>query len=437
MNKEETKNKDIKKRIKIINFLYSKIINPFRLAVASLKRNGVRTVLTILGIVIGISAVITVMSAGNGLREFMVGMIEMFGNDTIQTEIKVPSTSHVSTENAAGIAMGIQVTTLTLEDAQAVKELPNVRDNYSMLMGQEIISYAGESRQVLIWGADASFSNVDKTEVVEGRFFTEEEDKSHTQVIVIGQTIKEKIFNNQDPLGKLVKVGKLKFKVIGVMEKRGSMAFFDMDNFIYMPIRTLQKKVMGVDYIQGFLSVVYDVDVVKQTAEEIEIIMRNEHGITDPIKDDFAVMSMTEAIEIYDSVFGAINLLLIAISSISLIVGGVGIMNIMYVSVIERTYEIGLRKSVGATYSNILWQFLWEALIITFFGAIIGFVVGVILSFAISALASTQGLEWSFIISPASIVLAISFSAVIGVGFGIFPALAAAKLDPVDALRKK
>lgn len=412
-------------------------LTSLKIALTALHRNQARTLLTVLGVVIGIAAVITVMSAGNGLRNFMVGMIEMFGSDTIQTEIKIPSTSHVSTENVAGMAMGIQVTTLTLEDAEAVKKLPNVRDNYSMLMGQEIISYAGESRQTLIWGADASFSNVDKTEVEEGRFFTDEEDHSLSQVIVIGQTTKAKLFPGQDPIGKLVKVGKLKFRVIGVMEKRGSMAFFDMDNFIYMPIRTLQKKVMGVDYTQGFLSAVYDMDIVDQTVEEIEMVMREQHDIANPIKDDFAVMSMAEAIEIYDAIFGAINLLLIAIAGISLVVGGVGIMNIMYVSVAERTYEIGLRKSVGATKSKILWQFLWEAIVITFFGALIGFIAGALLSLAISAIAVSQGLSWAFVISPGSVVLAVSFTAVIGVAFGIFPAISAANLDPVEALRKQ
>lgn len=383
-------------------------------------------------------AVITVISAGNGLRAYVVDQVETFGTDAIQVEIKVPNTGHTSSSNASGIAMGIQITTLTVEDAEAIRKLPNVSGDYATLMGQEIISYQDNNRQTLLWGASASFSNLDPTGVAEGRFFTEEEDKSLANVVVIGQTVKEKLFDQENPLGKVIKIGREKFTVIGVMNKRGSMAFFDMDNLAYLPVRTLQKKIMGVNHLTMIFTKVYDKNIADQTASEMTALLRQRHNLNsnNPDKDDFAVMTMAQALDIYNTIFGAINLLLSAIAGISLVVGGVGIMNIMYVSVTERTYEIGLRKAVGATNHNILWQFLWEAIVITIFGAIVGFILGIGLAYLISVVATALGISWKFVISGQSIILSGGVSLFIGIVFGVFPALTAAKLEPVTALRK-
>ena len=410
---------------------------PLQIAFTTLRRNKVRTLLTVLGIVIGIMSVITVMSAGNGLEAFMVEQMETFGTDIIQIEIKIPNASHVSPENLSGFVQGIQVTTMTLDDAAAVNKLPNIKGSYANMMGQEIVSYGSENKQSMLWGVEASFIDIDSTEIIGGRFFSDSEDKSLAQVAVIGQTVKDKLFSDENALGKLIKIGKLKFQVIGLMEERGSIAFFDMDNFIYIPVRTLQRKIMGINHVMAITARTIDNDIADETADEIKFLLRQRHDISagSPDKDDFAVMTMAEALELYNTIFDAIDLLLVAIAGISLVVGGVGIMNIMYVSVAERTYEIGLRKAVGATYSNILWQFLWEAITVTFLGAIIGFLWGIILSFLIAFGATSQGIGWKFVISPVSVVLAIGVSLAIGLIFGVFPAMAAAKLDPVDALR--
>ena len=422
---------------RLVSFSYCKIAMPFKIAIKAIARNKVRAFLTALGVVIGIMAVITVMSAGEGFRSYVVGQVESFGNYAVHVETKIPNTSHISADNAGNQAMGIQVTTLKLEDAEAIKKLPNIQNNYAAIIGQQVVSYQSEKKQTLLWGTTASFAEVDNNKVDEGRFFSDEEDKSLAQVAIIGRTVKEKIFNNEDPVGKFIKIGKEKFLVVGVMQKRGSITFFDMDNLIYVPIRTLQKKVMGIDHVQMIFSRMYDKNLGNQTADDITVLLRQRHNIqgNNPDKDDFAVMTMAQAMDIYNTIFGAINLLLAAVAGISLAVGGIGIINIMYVSVTERTYEIGLRKALGATSGNILWQFLWEALVITFLGAVIGFILGIGLSYLVAIGASSQGIGWKFMVSVRSIVLAIGVSFLIGIVFGVFPALAAAKLDPVTALR--
>lgn len=408
----------------------------FTIARAALKRNKGRTALTVLGIVIGITAVITVMSAGDGLRSFVIGQIETFGTDVIQIEIKVPSTGKNSTDSSGGIAQGIQITTLTLDDAEAIEKLANIKNTYSSIIGQDVVSYGSENKQILLWGSTSSFTEIDATKPATGRFFTDEEDRSLAQVAVLGSGVVEKLFGDVDPLGASIKIGTLKFDVIGVMESRGTIAFFDMDNFIYIPIRTLQTKVLGVDHINSITAQVYDKNLFEPTAEDIRSLLRDRHDIANPDKDDFGVTTMAEAMDIYNTIFGAINLLLFAVAGISLLVGGIGIMNIMYVSVSERTYEIGLRKAVGATSGVIMLQFLWEAIMMTLIGAAIGFVLGAGLSFLISAVATSLGFGWQFTISPSSVMLAGGISIVIGVVFGVFPARAASKLDPVTALRK-
>lgn len=409
----------------------------FKIAIHSLRKNLTRTMLTVLGIVIGISSVITVMSAGQGIKGLVLEEVESFGPDLIEIEIKVPSTSKTSAENAVGIATGIEITTLKISDKEAVQNLPNVKNTYAGTIGQEIVSYRGENEQVMLFGTSASFIDIDSIEIEEGRFYTDEEDKSLANVALLGAKVKESLFGQSDYLGKLIQIGKQKFKVIGLMEERGATFGFDMDNMIYVPIRTLQKKIMGINHITFMMAQVENNKIIEQTADEITELIRDRHDITNPDKDDFHATSMAEAIEILDQVFWAITVLLIAVASVSLIVGGVGIMNIMYVSVMERTYEIGLRKSVGASRSDILTQFLWEAVVVTFLGAIIGIITGILLSAIISLAARSQGLNLKFIILPSSLLLASGVSIAIGLIFGIFPALAAAKMDPIKALRYK
>jgi len=406
------------------------------IALKTLKTNKLRTFLTLLGVVIGITAVIVVISAGNGLEQYITDQVEAFGTDTIEIEIKVPNTSQTSAENAGGLAGGITVTTLTAEDAEAVvEENANIDNAWWGVMSQDIINYQGEIKKSLIMGLNAAFHEIDEWEVEDGRFFTDDEDNSLSRVVVLGSKVKDKLFGDSDAIGENVKIKRVNYKVVGVMEERGAMLFFDWDDMVMIPVQTLQKRIMGIDHIVFIFLQMIDPSLGDQTVEEVTAIMRERHDTSNLNEDDFAVVSMEQANEMMGVVFVGLDILLLALVSISLIVGGVGIMNIMYVSVTERTNEIGLRKAMGARSSDILGQFLWESLIISFIAGIIGIVFGNFVSWLIAWAATTQGFPWDFQISIGAIILAVTFSAFVGLGFGIYPARRAAGMDPISALR--
>ncbi len=410
-------------------------INSMKIAYQALKINKLRSTLTILGIVIGITLVILVFTAGEGLKGLMLSQIEQWGSDFIGIEVKTPSTSKTSAENATSMMMGVNITTLKEEDAEAIKKHPNISNVYSAIIGQAMVT-RGETAEIKqIWGVSSAYLDIDTSEIAAGRFFSDEEDKSLAKVVVIGQTIKSDYFGDEDPLGKSIKIGKNNYKVIGVMEERGAIMYMDMDDFVYLPLRTLQKLIMGVDHVMFIMGDLINQDLVKATADEITLMMRDRHNITKPSKDDFAVTTREEMLEIWDSIFGAVTLLLMAIVAVSLIVGGVGIMNIMFVSVTERTSEIGLRKAVGASHRHILFQFLWEAITLTTLGGFLGIFLGLLLSYATALLARSQGLSWDFIVKPSAIIISVGVSFAIGLIFGLYPAQKAAKKDPIEALR--
>ncbi len=425
-----------------------------KIALSALIANKMRTALTVLGMVIGIASVIIVYSAGAGFDNLITSQIEGFGgSDFFQTEIKVPSTKKGGSseaQSATNLAQGVQITTLSLDDMDDINKLPNVIDSYAGIIDQEVISYGNELKRGMLFGQTASYIELDQSEVDYGRFFTEAEDKSLAQVAVLGYKIKEDLFGDSDPIGKSIKIRKTKFRVIGVLKERGGMMGFDFDDLVYVPVRALQKRVMGIKHIQYMMHKVENVDMIDETTEEARYLLRENHDIEHPDlddvrkgwvdtgKDDFRIMTMQESMEIMETVTGAITLLLLAIVAISLVVGGVGILNIMYVIVSERTAEIGLRKAVGATFNNIMLQFLIESVLITILGGIFGVIIGGAISFAVAYGASTYfGLEWDFVIPLKAFVVALGFSGFFGIVFGVFPARKAAKLDPIEALRNE
>ncbi|MEI6378395.1 MAG: ABC transporter permease [Candidatus Falkowbacteria bacterium] len=400
--------------------------------------NKVRTLLTMLGIIIGIASIMIVYSTGEGIFGLVVGQVQSFGTDIIETEIKVPSNKKGQageSQSASAIASGVQITTLVIKDMEDVRKIANVKNAYGAIMSQEQVSYRAENRRAFVLGTTAGYIEIDKSTIASGRFFTDAEDKNLSEVAVLGFKMKDKLFGDEDPIGKTITLRKHKFTVIGVMTERGGGMFLDFDNYVYVPLRTLQKKVMGLDYMMYMVHQLKDPAKGEETAAEAASILRVNHKITDPNRDDFRVVTMSEALGSLKTVSDAITLLLLGIVIISLIVGGVGIMNVMYVVVTERTMEIGLRKAVGATVGDILWEFLVESVVITTIGGLIGIVVGIGVSALVAYFAQSYGFAWSLVIPAKAYVVSIVFSMVCGVFFGLYPARKAALLDPIEAIR--
>ncbi|MEE8131736.1 MAG: ABC transporter permease [Candidatus Paceibacterota bacterium] len=422
-------------------------LSAFKIAFQALRAHKVRTGLAVLGVMIGIAAVIIVFSAGAGLDNLISSQIESFGSDIIETEIKVPSSKKgFASEQQSGInlLMGIQITTLSLDDMEDVNKLPNIENSYAAVMTQEPIVYNEEIYRTVVIATTASYVDIDRAEIEKGRFFLEVEDKALSQIAILGSGIKEKLFGESDAIGKSIKIRKTRFRVIGIMEELGAVMGMDFDDFVYIPVRTMQKKVMGIDYVHYMMHKVRDISLSDRTAEEIRFLLRENHNIpqpeeirrdwTDTGRDDFRVVTMAEMMEIMGNVSTYLTLLLLAIVAISLVVGGVGILNVMYVIVNERTPEIGLRKAVGATYSDIMWQFLIESSLITLAGGVVGIIFGAVISYLISIGAGFYGLDWHFSIPVAAFITAIIFSIVFGILFGVYPARKAARMNPVEAL---
>jgi ABC-type antimicrobial peptide transport system permease subunit len=416
------------------------ILKTIIIALKAMKKNKVRTALTILGMVIGVASVIIVFSAGSGIESLIVSQIQSFGTNIIQTEIKVPSNKKGS-DNSMEIIQGVQITTLNLEDLEDLNRLPNISDTYAGILGQEQLNYKNETKATTLMGVTASFINIDKSEIDTGRFFTNSEDKSLSKIIVLGSKIKNELFGDSDALGKSVKLNKTKYQIIGVMKERGAMLGMDFDEYAYVPLRTIQKKIMGIDHVLYMTHEIYNTTIAEDTAEEIREILRNNHEIDNPDKDtaldDFRITTMKEMMDMMGTITTYITLLLLAIIVISLIVGGVGVMNIMYVVVSERTPEIGLRKAIGANKYNIMLQFLIESILVTFLSALVGIILGIIISYLISIIAVMNNFDdWKFIIPIKAYITAFLFSVISGLLFGVYPAKKAADLDPIIALRK-
>lgn len=415
--------------------MFHELFVSIKLALSNLRNNLGRTVLTLLGIVIGITSVIIISASGQGLKGYVINQVETFGTDYIQVEPRVPSPERMSGHMNT---LTIQITTLKVEDAEAAMKLPNISDVYGASIGQAIVNYQDVNKRILLMGAGAHAPNVDAgLKIAEGNFYSDSDDKGLAQVAVIGPEIEDTLFGpNVSAIGKDIKIKGQNYRVIGVLEKRGTVAFFNFDSIIYIPIRTLQKKIMGNDHIMYFSSKMKDTNKLEETLADMTDMMSRRHKITEPDKFDFIVSSAKEALDILNTVFGSINILLLALTSISLIVGGVGIMNVMYVAVAERTFEIGLRKAVGAKSSEILRQFLLEAIFITLAGGILGIILGYIFSLVFSYVFLSLGYNLELTVTFDSVLLAVSFSVVTGIIFGFYPAYKASRLSPMEAIRK-
>ena len=415
-----------------------RFILSIKFALKNLRHNLGRTILTLVGIVIGIMSVIVVMSSGQGLKDYILGQFSSYGTDEISVKPQIPSVSKASIAGAAQQAQGVTITTLKIADAKEIQKLPNVVDAVAASVGQKLVTYQNQNKQSILYGAGADIPIVDTgVKIDRGDFYTQSDDDSLAQVAVIGSDVAQGLFGQDDPLGKEVRINNLNFKIIGILQPRGSVTLFNYDDIIYIPEQTLQKKVLGVDYVQAIVVKVKDTSMIDVTVADINDLLMRQHHIADPSRDDFQVMTIQQALDLVSSVFNTITILLLVLTSISLIVGGVGIMNVMYVAVVERTFEIGLRKAVGAKSADILKQFLFEAIIITLIGGMVGIIFGFALSTAFSYILEALGYNLQFSVTLNSILLAVGFSCATGIVFGYYPAYKASKLSPMEALRKE
>jgi putative ABC transport system permease protein len=402
-----------------------------KLAFDSLRRQKTRSLLTILAMSIGIMAVIVIMAAGQGMKSLILGQLDIFGADTFHLETRVPQS-----KNGFSSA-DITVTTLKDKDLEAVRKDPNIAAAGGELTGQEIVNYQGELKKVILYGQSYVTPDLQHFTMTSGAFFTKDDEDSLAQVVVLGSKVKQQLFGDSDPVSQTVYIKGKPFRVLGTVAPRGSAFFFDLDSIVIIPTKTMQKKLLGVDYYAAISGKFKDIKKAKETIADLNYILDENHTITDPDKRDFEIQTIQDAVSTLSTITSGITLLLVALVCISLIVGGVGIMNIMYVSVAERTFEIGLRKSLGARSKDVLWQFLIEAILITIGGGIVGVIAGALVALLIYFGATSFGLKWVFSIPPQAILLSVSFSALIGLIFGLYPAKKAASLSPIDALRQE
>lgn len=386
-----------------------------------------------LGIIIGVSAVIIIMSVGAGAQSFILSNLKGLGTNLVGV---MPGHSE---EEGMGAMMGYSVRTLMYEDVIALKNkkrVPNLVSVTGYSKGSGTAVWQSISYDTNLNGVMASYLDVENGNVEKGRFFNEEEEKNFSRVAVLGSVVKKELFGDSDAVGEKIKIKNQSFLVIGVMEERGTIAMQDYDDQIFLPIKTTQK-LLGVNNI-GLIRGKVDFDQnIDKTMLDIESTLREQHDIRDLSgkNDDFTVRSATQMLDIIKTITNSLKYFLAMMASISLLVGGIGIMNIMLISVTERTREIGLRKAIGANNKNILSQFLFESITITFTGGVFGIIVGIMISFLLSLVINYMNYDWEFVISISSIIVAIIVSALVGVIFGIYPAKKASKLDPVQALK--
>ncbi|MCX6719873.1 MAG: ABC transporter permease, partial [Candidatus Staskawiczbacteria bacterium] len=379
--------------------------------------------------------VIAVLSAGAGFKSLVDNEVASLGNNTLFIKTRVPPTTKNRAANSAltpGIAVGI--TTFKQRDLDDIKKLNNVVNDYGMVTGMAVASYRSNNKSAIYYGSSYERFLIDQHQLSAGRFYTQAEDTGATQVAILGSQLATDLFVQDDPLGKLVRVGNLNFLVIGVYKSQGG-GDTGPDSGFYVPLKTAQDKMLGINYITVGVVQLQNTNLADATAEQIKLTLMRNHNITDPAKDDFVVVTQAQVLDIYNTIFNGITILLICIASISLVVGGVGIMNIMYVVVTERTAEIGLKKALGARNSDILKEFLIESVLVTVLGGIIGIIFGTFLSWLVAVVAGYAGLTWVFTVPLSAVLIAVGVSAVIGISFGVLPARSAAKMDPIEALR--
>ncbi|GIV85222.1 MAG: ABC transporter permease [Candidatus Roseilinea sp.] len=410
------------------------LVEAIKLALRALGANQLRAFLTMIGISIGIGAVIALMAIGAGVQQYINDQFASSGTNLLGI---VPG--RIQRGPGGGQNPFGQSSFLTMGDYRAVVAgAPNIEAHAADFTSVGNFSYGSRTSQVQVSGVTPSFSEVRNWRAMSGRFIEEADNNSRARVVVLGQTVVNDLFPGEDPLDQVVKINDVPFRVIGVMESKGSSFLGDQDAIAFIPLSTAQERLFQRQAQartgERLVSTIYLQATSDAARPQIEAIardiLRERHRLAPDDNDDFSIISQTELLNTFSAVTSVLTLFLGAIAAISLLVGGIGIMNIMLVSVTERTREIGLRKAIGATPAAILGQFLIEAVVLSFIGGLIGIMLGVGI-----ALGVTRFVDFSAIVQPGAVLLAVSFSVAVGLFFGIYPARRASRLNPIDALR--
>lgn len=400
------------------------LLNYLEIAMVSLWRNRMRSFLTILGIIIGVGAVIAIVGVGNGAKKQIEDRINSLGSNVIMI--------FPGQITQGGIRQRANVTNFTDRDMELIRR----NSPATAAISPQVRTTAQAKSATLNWdttiyGVSPDFFTIRNWPIEEGRLFTDQETAQSLPVCVIGQVVAENLFGAEDPVGQIIQINKAPFKILGVLSKKGGGGFGgDQDDAIIAPYTVVMRRIMGTTYFNQLLVSAVDPDKIAQASEEISASLRESHHLASWQEDDFNLRTQDELSQTAQQTSQVLILFLGSVAGISLLVGGIGVMNIMLVSVTERTREIGVRRAVGATRGNILLQFLIEAVTLCFLGGVIGILLGFGASLLISKLMS-----WPVYVSPASVLIAFGFSALIGIFFGYYPARSASRLDPIEALR--
>jgi len=407
-----------------------------------LARKG-RSFLTILGIIIGVAGVIIIIALGAGAQSLILGQITKLGSNILSVQ---PGKSNEKGPPAQ--VFGIVITTLINQDAQALRasaQIPHVVAVNAVVRGSASVVWENKTVDTNFVGTDYAYPDVITFTMQKGQFLSQQQEQGNANVVVLGATVSSELFDGTDidPIGQVIKVrnasqnqaGGIPLRVIGVVDPRGTSFFQDQDDEILLPLEIAQQQLLGIHYLASINMKVDSADNVNQTIADVTNVLKQQHHIQKDTDIDFTVRNIADAVSLLSIITDALRLFLTSMAAIALLVGGIGILNIMLATVAERTREIGLRKATGATNEAVMRQFLLEAGVLTFVGGVLGIVFGILISYLIALLMDYLGYDWAFVVSMGSVILAVGVSILTGVIFGLYPALKASKLDPIEALR--